>query len=122
MIEATKFCANPLQDQIDLIDKLNAVLEKHPCGANFKLLIVDDSLQISSDEVLVQELDSENRRFIVKPIKISSLSTNHDIYDINKIDLNDGEFIESMKNEINLDASKVPKCIKSYNPPRHHYD
>lgn len=122
MNKSIELNSSPLEDQIDLMDKINSILENHSTAGNFKLLFIDDSIKIDSDEVFIQELDSKNRSLIIRPIKICDLAKGQSIHAVNVVDLNDHDFVESMKNEINLDASKVPKCLTSYNPKRHHYD
>ncbi|MFD9869096.1 hypothetical protein ACFXI8_26610 [Streptomyces niveus] len=60
--------------QADLLDRLTQLLNSHPAGGAFKLLLAPATLEIADDEVLVQQIDTDRRVVELRPRKLSDVT------------------------------------------------
>jgi hypothetical protein len=62
-----------VEQQVNLMRKLNDVLKQHEIGGAFCLMYVPSELDISDDEVLIQDVDAERRMVEIRPRKLTQL-------------------------------------------------
>ena len=114
ILNAQEKSTSPLARELNLIDELNDVLNRHPIGVNFKLMLVGDSISVSNDEVLIQEVNSSKREITIRPIKIDALAIGSAIHATNLIDITDANVTSSLENGLNAFvemSSHVPKHL-----------
>ncbi|WP_406349347.1 hypothetical protein OHA44_37450 [Streptomyces sp. NBC_00144] len=58
----------------ELLGRLKQLLEGHPAGAAFQLLLAPNGVTLAADEVLVQELDTARGVVELHPRKLSEVS------------------------------------------------
>ncbi|WP_371790409.1 hypothetical protein OG285_06010 [Streptomyces sp. NBC_01471] len=60
--------------EADLLGRLKAMLDGHPAGAAFQLLLAPSGVPVADDEVLVQEVDTARGVVELRPRKLSDVS------------------------------------------------
>ncbi|MEE4543498.1 hypothetical protein V2S66_16145 [Streptomyces sp. V4-01] len=60
--------------EADLLGRLKAILDGHPAGAAFRLLLAPADLPVADDEVLVQEIDTDRGVVELHPRKLSDVN------------------------------------------------
>ncbi|MEU4896225.1 hypothetical protein AB0B12_26315 [Streptomyces sp. NPDC044780] len=64
-----------LEQQANLMRQLTEVLKQHEIGGSFRLMFVPSELEISEEEVLVQDVNTEERVVEIRPRALTELST-----------------------------------------------
>ncbi|MBL1120505.1 hypothetical protein JK364_50675 [Streptomyces sp. 110] len=107
----TVLAAEPLvEQQANLMRHLAEVLKKHEIGGSFRLMFVPSGLEISDDEVLVQDVNLEKRVVEVRPRKLTDLGLGEVLHATQVIDPLDESLIAHAGNSSGWDC-------KSYTRP-----
>ncbi|WP_405749504.1 hypothetical protein OG232_04815 [Streptomyces sp. NBC_01411] len=64
--------------EADLLGRLKELLEGHPAGGAFQLLLAPTGVPVAADEVLVQEIDTARGVVELRPRKLTDVSF-HDV-------------------------------------------
>lgn len=78
--------------EADLLGRLKAVLDDHPAGGAFQLLLAPAGVQVADDEVLVQEIDSDRGVVELRRRKLSDVSLGDVLHATQVIDPADQAF------------------------------
>ena len=94
---------------IDLLHRLQAILESHPAGSAVRLLFIPEQLELEADEVLVQHVNPEQRTIELVPQKIDDLSPMDVILDTQVANPGDGAF------NTYATSPQAASCLTRYN-------
>ena len=87
-----------------LIDQLNTIISSSDSGSGLCIMIKPDGLRMQEDEILVQSISQEKNSIVLKPLKISSIST----FDV----IHESQIFTNFEEFENIQASsKVPKHL-----------
>ncbi|MFC8715274.1 MULTISPECIES: hypothetical protein [unclassified Streptomyces] len=109
--------ASPLvEQQADLVDRLNEVLDRHPLGGIFRLVYAPQNLDLAADEVLVQHVDPTQRVIELRPTPLARLGSADTLHESQTIPLQDADF------HARAQAAPNRMCLMTTGPDRHWYD
>ncbi|ASQ94461.1 MULTISPECIES: hypothetical protein [unclassified Streptomyces] len=107
----TVLASEPLvEQQANLMRHLAEVLKQYEIGGSFRLMFVPSGLEISDDEVLVQDVNAEERVVEIRPRKLTDLSLGEVLHATQVIDPSDESLIVHAGNSSGWDC-------KSYTRP-----
>jgi hypothetical protein len=72
--------------EADLLARLKGLLDGHPAGGAFKLLLAPAALRVADDEVLVQVYDAERGVAELRPRKLSEVTLDDVLHPAQVID------------------------------------
>lgn len=118
VIDFSKAKDSLVDQQLDLINEINKLIKDSPLGNSIQLVLSSQNLQINDDEILVQEVDVENRQMLLVPKKIKQLEISDITHETHIIKINDTNSKEF------LDTAVAAKCLKrnGLNGKVHIYD
>jgi hypothetical protein len=75
--------------EADLLGRLKAMLDDHPAGAAFRLLLAPADVPVADDEVLVQEIDTDRGVVQLRPRKVSDVHLGDVLHDTQIVNLDE---------------------------------
>ncbi|MBO3681711.1 hypothetical protein [Streptomyces sp. NEAU-YJ-81] len=98
-----------VEQQANLMRQLAEVLKQHEIGGCFRLMFVPSGLKISDDEVLVQDVNAEQRVIEIRPRKLTQLSLGDVLHATQVIDPSDESLIDHASNPVASDCKAVDR-------------
>jgi hypothetical protein len=91
----TTFAPETLVGQeADLLFRLKAVLNGHPAGGSFHLLLAATGITVADDEILVQEIDTARGIVELRPRKLNDVTLGEVLHPTQVISPADVEFTQ----------------------------
>jgi hypothetical protein len=78
--------------EADLLGRLKAMLNDHPAGSAFQLLLAPVGMTVADDEILVQEIDTDRGVVELHPRRLSDVALGDVLYATQVISPTDEDF------------------------------
>lgn len=105
----TSFPETLVNQDVDLLRRLRAVLDGHPASQSFQLLYAPAEVTVADGEVLVQEVDRARGVVELHPRKLTDVNVGDTLHISQVIDLADDNFTQHVQSSTPTEYSPIER-------------